>query len=135
MSNSKKIYFASDFHFGIPDKETSIARERRLCKWLDEIKHDAGKLIGIGSGGNINKIHKMTRYKNDHALSLDKLTQLHKEVSTLSYEDRIRELDLNPDRADVIVPAAEIFLKVLKGSFSHPNFIKPENHVTFIKDS
>lgn len=44
----KKIYFASDFHLGIPDRATSVARERRICNWLDEIKHDAAQLYLVG---------------------------------------------------------------------------------------
>ncbi|MES2701132.1 MAG: UDP-2,3-diacylglucosamine diphosphatase [Bacteroidota bacterium] len=44
----KKIYFASDFHLGIPDKASSIAREKRICQWLDEIKYDAHQLFLVG---------------------------------------------------------------------------------------
>lgn len=44
----KKIYFASDFHLGIPDKATSRAREQRLCRWLDEISKDADRLYLVG---------------------------------------------------------------------------------------
>lgn len=48
LPEGKKIYFASDFHLGIPDRETSLARERRLCNWLDEIKKDAAHLFLVG---------------------------------------------------------------------------------------
>lgn len=44
----KKVYFASDFHLGIPDRATSIERERRICCWLDEIKNDAAQLYLVG---------------------------------------------------------------------------------------
>jgi len=44
----KKIYFASDFHLGIPDHATSVAREKRLCNWLDEISKDAEQLYLVG---------------------------------------------------------------------------------------
>ncbi len=44
----KKIYFASDFHLGIPDLQTSIARERRLCAWLNEISIDAAQIYLVG---------------------------------------------------------------------------------------
>jgi UDP-2,3-diacylglucosamine hydrolase len=44
----KKVYFASDFHLGIPDHATSIAREKRLCNWLDEISADAAELYLVG---------------------------------------------------------------------------------------
>lgn len=44
----KKIYFASDFHLGIPDRASSLAREKRLCNWLDSIKADAAQLYLVG---------------------------------------------------------------------------------------
>ena len=48
LPEGKKIYFASDFHLGIPDKATSLERERRLCRWLDEIQKDASQLYLVG---------------------------------------------------------------------------------------
>lgn len=44
----KKVYFASDFHLGIPNREASLARERRLCRWMDEISRDAAMLYLVG---------------------------------------------------------------------------------------
>jgi UDP-2,3-diacylglucosamine hydrolase len=44
----KKIYFASDFHLGIPTREASLAREQRLCRWMDEIRKDAEILYLVG---------------------------------------------------------------------------------------
>lgn len=43
-----KIYFASDFHLGAPDAATSLDRERRILRWLDTIKADAGQLFLVG---------------------------------------------------------------------------------------
>ncbi|MBC7555185.1 MAG: UDP-2,3-diacylglucosamine diphosphatase [Taibaiella sp.] len=48
LPKGKKVYFASDFHLGIPDRATSIERERRLCDWLDEISEDAALLFLVG---------------------------------------------------------------------------------------
>lgn len=48
LPTGKKIYFASDFHLGIPDRATSLAREKRLCSWLDEIRKDAAQLYLVG---------------------------------------------------------------------------------------
>jgi UDP-2,3-diacylglucosamine hydrolase len=44
----KKIYFASDFHLGIPDKASSLKREKRICHWLDGIRHDAAAIFLVG---------------------------------------------------------------------------------------
>lgn len=48
LPKGKKIYFASDFHLGIPDRAASVAREKRLCRWLDEIREDAAQLYLVG---------------------------------------------------------------------------------------
>lgn len=47
MTN-KKIYFASDFHLGVPDYEKSLEREKRIVRWLDEIKQDASEIYLMG---------------------------------------------------------------------------------------
>ncbi len=47
MAN-KKIYFASDFHLGVPDHKTSLVREKRVVAWLDSIKHDASDIYLVG---------------------------------------------------------------------------------------
>lgn len=44
----KKIYFASDFHLGVPDYSTSLFREKRIVRWLDEIKQDAKEIYLMG---------------------------------------------------------------------------------------
>ncbi len=48
MQAGKKIYFASDFHLGVPTYESSLAREKLIVKWLDEIKTDAEEIFLVG---------------------------------------------------------------------------------------
>ena len=48
MSTSKKIYFASDFHLGVPSHASSLAREKTICRWLDSIKGDAAEIYLVG---------------------------------------------------------------------------------------
>jgi UDP-2,3-diacylglucosamine hydrolase len=48
LREGKKIYFASDFHLGVPDRETSLEREKKVVKWLDQIKHDAEEIFLLG---------------------------------------------------------------------------------------
>src|SRR5882672_11493937 len=48
LPSGKKIYFASDFHLGVPDYDSSLAREKRLVKWLDQVKHDAHSIYLMG---------------------------------------------------------------------------------------
>jgi UDP-2,3-diacylglucosamine hydrolase len=44
----KKIYFASDFHLGVPDLSSSHDREKKICRWLDSIRHDAEEIFLVG---------------------------------------------------------------------------------------
>ncbi len=48
MNSSKKIYFASDFHLGVPDEKSSFEREKRIIRWLDSIKADCAELYILG---------------------------------------------------------------------------------------
>ena len=48
MENQKKIYFASDFHLGLPNYETSRQREDKIVRWLNSIKADAAEIFLVG---------------------------------------------------------------------------------------
>lgn len=85
-----------------------------LSKWLKRTSSELDAVSLIGSGGNINKIFKLTGIKNGKPLSYVKLLEQYKYLSSFSTDDRVSKLGLNPDRADVIIPAAEIFLTVMK---------------------
>ncbi|MDQ3052035.1 MAG: ethanolamine ammonia-lyase reactivating factor EutA [Bacteroidota bacterium] len=73
-------------------------------------------IVAIGSGGNINKIFKIANRKENQFLSFDKLRECYDFVSSFTYDQRIRDLQLNPDRADVIIPAFRIFIAILKAA-------------------
>lgn len=83
--------------------------------WVKKISENHGPLIAIGSGGNINKIFKMLGRK-DKPLPFPVLKELYDEMKIHSVEERMEIWGLNPDRADVIVPAAKIFLGVMKAA-------------------
>jgi exopolyphosphatase / guanosine-5'-triphosphate,3'-diphosphate pyrophosphatase len=86
-----------------------------LNDWLIKNELHHSKINIIGSGGNINKIFKMKRRKiNDLHLTSRGLKEAYDEIVQLSYEDRIVKYFLNPDRADVILPASQIFLSIIK---------------------
>jgi exopolyphosphatase / guanosine-5'-triphosphate,3'-diphosphate pyrophosphatase len=73
-------------------------------------------LVAIGSGGNINKIFKLASRKENQFLSFAKLKECYDYVSTFTLEQRMRDLKLNPDRADVIIPAFRIFIAIMKAA-------------------
>lgn len=77
------------------------------------------KTTCIGTGGNINKILELSRPpKNKRYLDLAKIKEVRASLETYSYEERINILNLNPDRADVIIPAANIYVAVMKAANS-----------------
>ena len=70
----------------------------------------------LGTGGNINKLHKIANINDNDPLSYLTLNALYNQLDALTYEERIVKLGLNPDRSDVILPAAKLFIKVLNWS-------------------
>lgn len=85
-----------------------------LKHWLKQHLNNHRHVVGIGTGGNINKIAKMIGRKEGKALSRNDIKNLYNYISGFTYDERISILGLNPDRADVIVPAAKIFLTIMK---------------------
>ena len=70
-------------------------------------------MVAIGSGGNINKIFSMSKTKDGKPMSANMLKTFYKDLKELTVEERMLKHNLREDRADVIVPALEIFNKVL----------------------
>lgn len=87
-----------------------------LKKWIKTNTRNYDDIIVLGSGGNINKLFKMSNKKPLTVLKINYLETKVEELSTLSYEDRILKLGLKPDRADVILPATRLFLNAMKWS-------------------
>ncbi len=85
-----------------------------LNNWLNQFKESFGKIQMVASGGNINKLLKLYGRKDENLLISTNLEYASKQLSSLSIEERIETFNLRPDRADVIVPAANIYLTVLK---------------------
>lgn len=86
--------------------------------WVKEHTKDYSKIEMIGSGGNINHIFKASAKKLGKPLSFLYLSSYYQLLKSLTYEERIAQLSMNQDRADVIVPATEIYLTAMKYSKS-----------------
>jgi exopolyphosphatase/guanosine-5'-triphosphate,3'-diphosphate pyrophosphatase len=71
-------------------------------------------ITAIGTGGNINKVFSLSKKKDGKPLSLDLLKDYYKEIASFSVEDRINIYKLREDRADVIVPALQIYINVMR---------------------
>ncbi|MBD3861816.1 Ppx/GppA phosphatase family protein [Olleya marilimosa] len=87
-----------------------------LEQWIKQQTTSYDKIEVIGSGGNINKIFKVSGKAMGKPLSYFYLTSYYNMLQTYSYEERISILDLNQDRADVIIPATRIYLSAMKWS-------------------
>jgi len=82
--------------------------------WIATVTDSYKPLTGIGSGGNINKLFKMLSKKEDKPLTYKRLKEMFDYMNNFSFDERIKLLGLNPDRADVIIPASRIFLTIMK---------------------
>lgn len=98
------------------DKKKNKDTWKSIEKWIKAHSKDLGAISLIGSGGNINTIFKRSGNKLGKPLSYIYLNAHYKFLKSMSYEERISELSLNPDRADVIIPATKIYLSAMKWS-------------------
>lgn len=80
-------------------------------------------LVAIGTGGNINKIFSMSKKKDGKPLPVDLLKDYYKELSSFSLYDRMRTYNLREDRADVILPALQIYINVMRWSSIEEIFV------------
>lgn len=87
-----------------------------LKSWLKLIKKEYPKLKIIASGGNVNKLLKISGKKEGKSLPIKALKDVYKHIKSFNYEDRIKILGLNPDRADVIIPASELLFDIISWS-------------------
>lgn len=83
--------------------------------WVTEslsAKH--GRVTAVGTGGNISKIFELAKQRAGKTITLRKVREILAMIEGNSLEDRIYKLQMNPDRADVIVPAGKIYIKVME---------------------
>ncbi len=112
-----EIVFSQSFNIGtIRLLHGTVSKEH----WSDfketvrSITKNYRPLKAIGSGGNINKIYKTLKKKEGKSLQYEKIKEYSDYLNSFTLEQRITQLGLNSDRADVILPAAKIFLSVMK---------------------
>jgi exopolyphosphatase/guanosine-5'-triphosphate,3'-diphosphate pyrophosphatase len=125
IHNQKKLACKS-FNIGtVRSIQSSIAPETwdEMEEWIK--KHAKNhNFHGIGTGGNIKKLHELVTNHPEKPISLHELKSIRKKLAELSIRERMHKLQLNEDRADVIVPAADIFIKILEWADSE-NIIAP----------
>lgn len=105
------------------NKETNKEVFASVQKWINKNTKNIKKISLIGSGGNINKLFKMSGRTEGKPISYIYLNAQYQFLKKMSYQDRITELSLNPDRADVIIPATKIYLSAMKWSGAKKIFV------------
>ena len=114
-----KIMDSKSFRLGtvrLLDKKVNDQIWLDVERWITERSNYFSELSMIGSGGNINKIFKLSGKAPGKTLSYVYLNSYYNFLNQMTYDQRISELDLNPDRADVIIPATKIYLFAMKWS-------------------
>lgn len=91
--------------------------------WLDTYLDDQDKIKLFATGGNINKIQSMTGSKIGKPISYLSLKDLYNNLTKYDYQERMVKFDLNPDRADVIIPALKIFITTMESVGSNKLFV------------
>jgi len=101
----------------------SIDKWIEMQDWVMLHTKDRKDLAGIGTGGNISKIFKIVKKPKNTPLLLFEIERLYRELEPLSLEERIRQFDMKTDRADVIVPAANIFRNIMSWANTQEVFV------------
>lgn len=117
LFSKNKIVASRSFRIGtIRLLYNSVSKEywNEFKDWVKDTTKGCKPIVAIGSGGNINKLFKMTGRKDNNYISYGKLKQMSDLLNTYTMDERIQLMDLNPDRADVIIPASKIYLTVMK---------------------
>jgi exopolyphosphatase/guanosine-5'-triphosphate,3'-diphosphate pyrophosphatase len=112
-----KLLGSRSFNIGtirILDNQDKEETWNEMREFVREHTKQFKAVWGIGTGGNINKLYRLSEEKNGAPLSFIKLKSLYSYLNSFSLKDRINVLGINQDRADVIIPACEIFISVMK---------------------
>jgi len=86
----------------------------KMKEWIDQNVDRSQPVVAVGTGGNISKIFNLVSKTSDTITTLSEIERMKNYIAGFSFEDRQNKLRLNADRADVIVPAAEIYISVMK---------------------
>lgn len=112
-----KLVFKESFNIGTIRLLKDMVDEDKWNKMKEFIKaktKNYKKIVAIGTGGNINKVFSLSKKKDGKPLSIDLLKDYYKEIASFSLEDRINIYKLRSDRADVIVPALQIYINAMR---------------------
>lgn len=114
--NNKKRVHSKSFKIGTVRALKQLVSKNEweeVDDFIKELKIKEGA-FAVGTGGNINTVFKNSRKPLGSLLSFNYIKEQHKILSELTVDERILQFGFNPDRADVIVPALDIYLNIMK---------------------
>ncbi|MFK5981899.1 MAG: exopolyphosphatase [Flavobacteriaceae bacterium] len=114
-----KTVISKSFKLGTVRLINNMVKESmwdQVKNWIKENTKEYKHITLLGTGGNINSTYKFSGTKLGSPLSFEYLKDYFNTVSKLSYDERITVLNMNADRADVIVPALKIYISAMKWS-------------------
>jgi exopolyphosphatase/guanosine-5'-triphosphate,3'-diphosphate pyrophosphatase len=113
-----KLLFKKSFNIGTIRLIKNQVTEAHWDQMKDFLKREMRNTVkhttAIGSGGNINKVFSLSKRKDGKPLPLELLKDYYKELNSFSVPERMRLYSLKADRADVIVPALQIYVNVMR---------------------
>jgi exopolyphosphatase/guanosine-5'-triphosphate,3'-diphosphate pyrophosphatase len=115
--NKGKLVFKESFNIGTIRLLKGQVQEKQWDEMKDFLKISTkghSDIIAIGSGGNINKVFSLSKRKDGKPLPLELLRDYYKEFSSFSIAERMKMYNIREDRADVIVPALQIYINVMR---------------------
>ncbi|WP_138483363.1 Ppx/GppA phosphatase family protein [Dyadobacter bucti] len=86
----------------------------KIKEWINQNVDYSQPIQAVGTGGNINKLFDLSSKLSESSTSLEEIVRMKDYIAQFSLSDRINKLQLNPDRADVIVPAGDIYTSAMK---------------------
>lgn len=91
---------------------------KRMSQWIEaQIAGHRGSITAVGTGGNISKIYELSGTRSKlRVMRIESILEVQKHLASHTLEERIFKLHLNPDRADVILPASDIYLHAMKSA-------------------
>ena len=123
LTRQGKIKLFESFNIGtvrMREGKVKAAEIQRMKTWLSQLNLPSdGSVKAIGTGGNIVKLHQLAGTPLREAMNLHHLKSTNAYIESLSHHDRVYELKLNPDRAEVINHAGDIYIRIMEQCHIH----------------
>lgn len=116
---NRKKFASKSFKLGSVrglEKHNSPEKLKKMYEWIQEHIKEDHPIQAVGTGGNINKLYELSGQTDDGLFEIKSLYRVQQQLKKMSIEERIYDLDLNPDRADVIIPASRLYIHAMESA-------------------